>query len=69
MKIIIKMTQFFLSVHQEKNWVILTLEVESLVEPKFHPTFYIKMTNFFSLSAPREKTESYWLKKLSNSGN
>ena len=43
------MTQFFLSVHQEKNWVILTLKVESLAELNFDPI--ILGQNDLSISA------------------
>ena len=38
---------------------ILTLKVESLAELKFNPFLEVKMTQFFSLRAPREKIESY----------
>ena len=42
------MTQFFLTVHREN---------ESLVELKFNQSFEVKMTQFFLLSAPREKID------------
>ena len=42
------MTQFFRTVHQTKNWVILTLKVESQAELKFDPTFKVKMTEYFT---------------------
>ena len=61
------MTHFFLSVHQEKKWVILTLNVESLAELKFdlkswvtggtkiRPNFFGQMTQFFSQCTVRKK--------------
>ena len=61
------MTQFFAQCNERNNWVILTLKVEALAELKFDPTFQVQMTQFFifSLSAPKEKIESFWPKMLS----
>ena len=53
--------------HHEKNWVILTFNVESLAELKFNPTFYVKMTQFF-LSALREKMSHFDLQSWVTGG-
>ena len=59
------MTQFFAQCTERNNWVILTLKVEALAELKFNPSFYRSKWLNFSLSAPIEKIESFWPKKLS----
>ena len=42
-----KSTEFFLSVHWEKNWVILTYKVGSNFVSASDSTFKVKMTHFF----------------------
>ena len=39
--------------------MFLTLKVESLVEPKFDPNFSGQNDSIFSLSALKEKNESF----------
>ena len=48
-----KWLDFLSQCTQWENWVILTLKVESLAEPKFDPTFYFRMTQFFAQCTER----------------
>ena len=54
-----KWLNFFSQCNERKNWLILTLKVESLAELKFDKTFYVKMTQFL-LSVHREKKLSHF---------
>ena len=58
------MTQSFLSVHWEKNWVILTEKVGSNFSSACDWTFRVKMTSILSLGALSEKNWVIWPKKL-----
>ena len=51
----LKWLNFFSQCTERKNWVLLTLKVESLAEPKFDPNFYFKMTHFLAQSTERKK--------------
>ena len=66
------MTQFYLSAHQEKklshfdlkSWVTggLKFDLKSVVTGgiKIRPNFLGQNDSIFSISAPREKIESFW---------
>ena len=54
------MTQFFLSVHREKKLSHFVLKSGVTGGIKIRPNFSSQNDSIFSLSAPREKIESFW---------
>ena len=56
----VKMTQFFLSVHREKKLSHFVLKSWVTGGIKIRPNSLGQNYSIFSLSAPREKIESFW---------
>ena len=56
----VKMTQFFVSVHQEEKLSHYDLKSWVTGEIKIRHIFLGQNDSIFSLSAPRENIESFW---------